>query len=129
MPDFYYKLLLDIYKKPYIGYAVLRSKYPHKQDFEFQQAFEFFQFNDYIVINPFKSADTDTGEVFSFHKPNGVIKPVSLCPYMHLILSVSGTAYVDERRRRFWGFVLPYVITTAISLASIFLQFYNTFFA
>ena len=36
MPDFYYKLLLDIYKKPYIGYAVLRSKYPHKQDFEFQ---------------------------------------------------------------------------------------------
>lgn len=35
MPDFYYKLLLDIYKKPYIGYAVLRSKYPHKQDFEF----------------------------------------------------------------------------------------------
>lgn len=66
MPDFYYKLLLDIYKKPYIGYAVLRSKYPHKQDFEFQQAFEFFQFNDYIVINPFKSADTDTGEVFHF---------------------------------------------------------------
>ena len=36
MPDFYYKLLLDIYKKPYIGYAVLRSKYPHKQDFEFK---------------------------------------------------------------------------------------------
>lgn len=129
MPEFYYKLLQRICEKPYIDYQGLREDFCHKKDLDFQQGLDFLWINDYIIVKPFKSAAEDTGESYLIRNSNGAVKPIKIGPYMHLILSVSGTAYVDERRRRFWGFVLPYSITTAISLASIFLQFYNTFFA
>ena len=38
-------------------------------------------------------------------------------------LNHSGEEYLWERRRRFWGFLFPYLITTAIAAASLYLQF------
>lgn len=34
-------------------------------------------------------------------------------------ISLDGHAYLEERCRRFWGFVLPYAITTLIAIASV----------
>ena len=129
MPEFYYNLLQRICEKPYIDYQGLREDFCHKKDLDFQQALDFLWLNDYIIVKPFKSAAEDTGESYLIRNSNGAVKPIKIGPYMHLISSVRGTTFVDDRRRRFWGFVIPYAITTAISLASIFLQFYNTFFA
>ena len=39
----------------------------HKQDFEFQQAFEFFQFNDYIVIFLLQTEKIVTVIYFAYH--------------------------------------------------------------
>ena len=129
MPEFYYKLLQRICEKPYIDYQALREDFCHKKDLDFQQGLDFLWLNDYIIVKPFKSAAEDTGESYLIRNSNGAVKPIKIGPYMHLISSVRGTTFVDDRIRRFWGFVIPYAITTAISLASIFLQFYNTFFA
>ena len=129
MPEFYYKLLQRICEKPYIDYQGLREDFCHKKDLDFQQGLDFLWLNDYIIVKPFKSAAEDTGESYLIRNSNGAVKPIKIGPYMHLISSVRGPTFVDDRRRRFWGFVIPYAITTAISLASIFLQFYNTFFA
>lgn len=129
MPEFYYKLLQRIYKKPYIDYSKLRKHFWYKKELAFQQGLDFLWLNDYIIVKPFKSAAEDTGESYLIRNSNGAVKPIKIGPYMHLISSVRGTTFVDDRRRRFLGFVIPYAITTAISLASIFLQFYNTFFA
>ena len=129
MPEFYYKLLQRIYKKPYIDYSKLRKHFWYKKELAFQQGLDFLWLNDYIIVKPFKSAAEDTGESYLIRNSNGAVKPIKIGPYMHLISSVRGTTFVDDRRRRFWGFVIPYAITTVISLASIFLQFYYTFFA
>lgn len=129
MPEFYYKLLQRICEKPYIDYQGLREDFCHKKELDFQQGLDFLWLNDYIIVKPFKSAAEDTGESYLIRNSNGAVKPIKIGPYMHLISSVRGTTFVDDRRGRFWGFVIPYAITTAISLASIFLQFYNTFFA
>lgn len=34
-------------------------------------------------------------------------------------ITLDGRAYLEERHRRLWGFVLPYVITTIIAIASV----------
>lgn len=103
MPEFYYKLLQRICEKPYIDYQGLREDFCHKKDLDFQQGLDFLWLNDYIIVKPFKSAAEDTGESYLIRNSNGAVKPIKIGPYMHLISSVRGTTFVDDRRRRFWG--------------------------
>lgn len=38
-------------------------------------------------------------------------------------ITITGNAYVEQKRRNFWGFILPYAITTLLAIASIIAQF------
>ena len=38
-------------------------------------------------------------------------------------ITIEGKSYVEQKRRNFWGFILPYAITTLIAIASLLAQF------
>jgi hypothetical protein len=37
-------------------------------------------------------------------------------------ITITGNAYVEQKRHNFWGFILPYAITTLLAVASIIAQ-------
>lgn len=41
-------------------------------------------------------------------------------------ITVQGRAYVEQKRREFWNFWIPYAITTGIALLSLFVALHNS---
>lgn len=113
---FQYRILQKIYFHPYIDYGVLEKSHLRKH-IRFKNAIAFFFSNDLIIPVPFRSADEDTGQPHTFPKDSGSSRFI---PSVHIILSEKGASLVEERIRSFLFFLVPYGITTFISLVALF---------
>lgn len=113
LSNYEFRLLRYIHRNPYVDFSVLAALSAYKANpLRFEKAISRFCLNEVIESTPFCSPKDDTGTRYSKEK--------FPCDHMHLVLSEYGQSIIDERIRKFWGFVLPYAITTLIAFAALF---------
>ena len=129
LTNYQYDLLRCIYKKPYISYQSLKNRFSKKYRFvlhppffihqkyfdetKFKLRIDFLKDSDLLTYTPAKTDEQDT--VHYKKKSN-------INDNMHLLITDTGAAHVEEHDRNSRNFWVPYCITTAIASSALFIQ-------
>lgn len=109
LSKFQQEILNQLYNEPYIRYDSLEAQHTNKS--RLKNSILFFKSMGLIRYSPFNSYETDTGEVFT-----------ELESVAHIILTETGYAIIDERRKNLRDFLVPYTITTLIAISSLIIS-------
>lgn len=105
-----YSVLKSIYKNPYISHKKLKEsrKFSKYTDYDFNQIVYILEINKLISFRVHDCYEKDDGT-----------EQIGINDVNHLITLPDGDIIIENHRREFLCFIVPYSITTAIALASL----------